>query len=1161
MIKQQLQYEIQIDYIDSKQFFIWANYVDYKGRRAPLQAWKKLMFCWHKESFYGTNFPEMNEGVLLSAWETLHYFSRYYNISLFEFQSSHRVEWLQKWAPVIYKEISLGRFSPDFEQWKEGQIGWKLLLESEEIECEDSLFMMSFVKKWISIAITEYIQNDIELRSIWANILEKFPLLSANKQGDSGISFHEDLWLERIGWKQDLTPFTIELRLTEPQDDVKTLDFGQNDKMSEFDNTVESFALADNAKIPAVDSDDEAFALADNAKIPAVDSDDEAFGLADNAKIPAVDSDDEAFALKSSVHDGHDTNDLTNTWTLDIILRDKKNPNFLINWNDDRALFLIPTEWYDHLGKIEKSKQIWFEIVPWLQLPVTSNELDLENYSLETTTDLQNKSDEDSLLPANDRLQKIIDEDSLLPANDRLQNKMVPRLTEGPANSSSHSRMIHSLREDEAWTFLTESSIQLAEAGVEILLPSWWQEIKALNPKLKIQLRSSVGSAQQSILGLQAIGDFDWKLATGNTELDETDFLKMVEQNRRLIKVNGRWMKLDPTFIKQVKEIMTKVKKEGLSFQDIMAQEWLKAEEIATNHSEERDNPLSQIQIELNKHMEKLLFHLHNVNSIPSIQIPDDLHGELRPYQKQGVEWLLFLRRFGFGACLADDMGLGKTVQMITYFLYVKEQEKPKMPALIICPTSVLGNWQKELERFSPSLQVYLHYGTSRKKDGDFQATIKNYDIVLSSYGLAQIDEDDMKNSMWSTICLDEAQNIKNTFTKQSKAIRSFKGKHHIALTGTPIENRLTELWSIFDYMNRGYLGSLTSFTKRYVAPIEKSNDEKKIKQVQQLVKPFLLRRTKKDESVSLNLPDKQEQKEYIPLTVEQASLYEQLIQDTFEKIEKLSGMERRGLILSMLLKLKQICNHPALYLKEDLLKGTFAAPSYKNGTLNDSHNVTLNDSHNGNLNDSHAFRTLTDDLLDSDVGVQSHKNDFSNISFVNRSHKTEKLMELVRNILDQGESCLIFTQYIGMGKMLQTLISEHFQETVHFLQGSLKKQERDNIIDSFQNGDQKILILSLKAGGTGLNLTAANHVIHYDRWWNPAVENQATDRAYRIGQKRFVHVHKLITTGTLEEKIDEMIEKKKSLSDDIISGENWITELSTDELRELFALRNDWSE
>ena len=311
------------------------------------------------------------------------------------------------------------------------------------------------------------------------------------------------------------------------------------------------------------------------------------------------------------------------------------------------------------------------------------------------------------------------------------------------------------------------------------------------------------------------------------------------------------------------------------------------------------------------------------------------------------------------------------------------------------------------------------------------------------------------------------------------------------------MENRLSELWSIFDFINHGYLGSLGQFQKRFVLPIERDNEKDRIHQLQALIRPFLLRRTKKDEEVALNLPDKLEQKEYCPLTAEQASLYEQLVRDTLADIDKLSSFERKGLILQMLSRLKQLCNHPALYLKEE--KPT---------------------------------------------------------NLLERSTKLEKLQELVGSVVDQGESCLIFTQYIGMGQMIQRMIKEEFGLEVPFLNGSVPKNQRDAMITKFQDREFPIFLLSLKAGGTGLNLTAANHVIHYDRWWNPAVENQATDRAYRIGQKRFVHVHKFICTGTLEEKIDLMLDKKQALNDEVIQSDNWITELSTDELRDLVHLR-----
>ena len=553
--------------------------------------------------------------------------------------------------------------------------------------------------------------------------------------------------------------------------------------------------------------------------------------------------------------------------------------------------------------------------------------------------------------------------------------------------------------------------------------------------------------------------------------------------------------------------------RKGFSLSDLLQQEFLS--EAADDKVDEEQDDMLRIQFELNQELRKMVGSLRETKNIPSLDTPPALNGELRPYQQLGMSWMLFLREHGFGACLADDMGLGKTVQMIAYLLHVKEHEavavehkanesegEPRVvgTALIVCPTSVLGNWQRELEKFAPDLKVHLHYSSNRLKGDAFAEYIADYDVVLTSYGLTHQDFDELASVHWGSIILDEAQNIKNAQTKQSRAVRKLHGRHHVALTGTPMENRLSELWAIFDFINKGYLGTLGQFQEKYVATIEREDQKDKIKELQRLIQPFLLRRTKRDQEVALNLPDKQEQKEFVPLTAEQASLYEQLLQDTFANIEQLSAFERKGIILQMLNKLKQLCNHPALYLKEATAK--------------------------------------------------------DNIQHVSsRSGKLDKLTELVDAVREQEESCLIFTQYIGMGNMMKWLLEKRYGFEVPFLNGSSNKKQRDEMIARFQDGKFPIFILSLKAGGTGLNLTAANHVIHYDRWWNPAVENQATDRAYRIGQQRFVHVHKLICTGTLEEKIDEMLDKKQALNDEIISSDNWITELSTEEIKELVSL------
>ncbi|GGG05969.1 DEAD/DEAH box helicase [Paenibacillus abyssi] len=679
------------------------------------------------------------------------------------------------------------------------------------------------------------------------------------------------------------------------------------------------------------------------------------------------------------------------------------------------------------------------------------------------------------------------------------------------------------LNDEAAWQFLTASSNRLLEAGWQVLLPAWWEAARRKQPRLRAKVASGAGSRSgSSLFGLDSIIDFDWRIAIGEADLTEAEFAALVARNERLVRFKGQWIQLDPELLAQIRRAMASMDKtQGLSFQDVLQLHLLGSGDTPEDGTAENSGGI-KLEVELNEHMEKLIRQLGRQSEWPMPEVPAGLRAELRPYQLEGYAWLAFLRRFGLGACLADDMGLGKTVQLIAYLLHLKEHmtgSDTKRPSLIICPTSVLGNWQKELSRFAPSLDVMLHYGSKRLSGEAFHTVAGQTDVVLTSFATSTLDQEMFRDFTWAAICLDEAQNIKNAQTKQSSAIRSFPSGHRIALTGTPIENRLSELWSIYDFIIPGYLGSSQAFHNRFSNAIEKERDEKRTADLQKLVKPFMLRRKKKDPAIQLDLPDKNEMKTYVHLTAEQGALYEQTVNQLMERVQKLEGIERKGAILSALTQLKQLCNHPMLITKEALPEPSGAAGGrFDSGML------------------------------------------------IDRSSKLERLLAMVKELREEGERCLIFTQYIGMGQLLQQVLRQELQEPVLYLNGSTSKSARDRMIEQFQSTtlpedeQPSVFILSLKAGGVGLNLTAANHVFHFDRWWNPAVENQATDRAYRMGQTRDVQVHKFISLGTLEERIDEMLENKQQLSDNVISSsEGWITELSTDALRDLFTLRQDW--
>jgi len=497
---------------------------------------------------------------------------------------------------------------------------------------------------------------------------------------------------------------------------------------------------------------------------------------------------------------------------------------------------------------------------------------------------------------------------------------------------------------------------------------------------------------------------------------------------------------------------------------------------------------------------------------IQPVPQPEDFIGSLRPYQLRGLAWFAFLERFGLGACLADDMGLGKTIQLIA--LLQREREIAGSmasqigPTLLIVPTSVVGNWVREIKRFAPKIRLLVQHGSDRWSGKTLTQRVSEFDVVITTFALAYRDREDLNHVDWWRVCLDEAQNIKNPAAKQTKAIREFKTIRRVALTGTPVENRLNELWSIMEFCNPGYLGSPPEFRRQFSIPIERYNDRTALARLRGFVQPFILRRLKTDPRVIADLPDKLEYKVYCSLTTEQARLYENTVEEMIGQTNAADGIKRRGMVLALLIKLKQICNHPAHYAKRP--KGE-PWPS---------------------------------------AAGQSR-----------RSGKTARLLDMLEEVIAEGDSALVFTQFREMGHLLSALVQADLGVKPLFLHGGTPAKQREKLVDLFQkrDGTHPVFILSLKAGGIGLNLTAANHVFHFDRWWNPAVENQATDRAFRIGQTRAVQVHKFVCSGTLEERIDQMLEQKIELAENVVgSGEQWLTELSTDQLRDVLTLRRD---
>jgi SNF2 family DNA or RNA helicase len=648
----------------------------------------------------------------------------------------------------------------------------------------------------------------------------------------------------------------------------------------------------------------------------------------------------------------------------------------------------------------------------------------------------------------------------------------------------------------EAHHFLREEAPLLREAGFGVQLPSWWTRNRSrLRPSVRARA-GAVGFQGRSGLALAGLAKVSWEVILGGEALSRTEIEALIRLKTPLVRLRGRWVEVDGDELRRAMVELARAEDEAVSGSRLVR--------LALG-AEDGPAGLAVEGVHAEGELGELLECLQGEGEFRTLPPPADLRAELRPYQERGYSWLAFLARWGLGACLADDMGLGKTIQTLALLQRDREElrgngggsAEPR-PVLVVAPTSVVTNWSREAERFTPSVKVHIHHGPDRPSGEALEAAASASDLVLTTYGLLHRDADELARVRWRGLVLDEAQQIKNPDTRRARAARSMEADFRVALTGTPVENHVGDLWSIMEVLNPGLLGSRASFRKRFFLPIQTARDPEAASRLRRVTGPFILRRLKTDRSIIRDLPERIETRTYCPLTREQASLYAAVLRELEEGLaEGTGGIQRKGLVLATLTRLKQVCNHPAHFLDD-------GSP------------------------------------------------------IPGRSGKVDRLVELLGEVREAGGRTLLFTQYTRMGELLQTHLQELFGRELPFLHGGVSRKRREEMVDRFQEPDgPEIFLLSLKAGGTGLNLTAANHVFLFDRWWNPAVERQAADRAFRIGQTRNVQVHKFLCTGTLEEQIDGILEGKQEVAEQVVgTGEGWLTELSNAALREVLALR-----
>lgn len=729
------------------------------------------------------------------------------------------------------------------------------------------------------------------------------------------------------------------------------------------------------------------------------------------------------------------------------------------------------SQWFDelYLGK--------YDVIPFFKI----NKVDDENFELKIH--IKNRKSGESVLMDDLYVKEEVfgaDSADISKIVEKQLNYVVKYMPELESLFENEDKLSLNLNLNEVYKIITQTAYYLQKAQIEVILPEELVNIvvprASINAKVKSQRAGDLidifNNTSSDKISLEDILDFSYEIAIGDEKIPLEEFQALVAANDGLIKYKDKYVLVDKEESKKI-------------FEQILKANHSKLTRLELIHAS-MSGQLDQYDFDYDEAFANII---KDFNKPIDVDPPAELKGTLRPYQMTGLKWLWTNIAKGFGCCMADDMGLGKTIQVISLILKLKEENKLKKPVLVVCPTTLMGNWMKELQMFAPSLKAVTYHGTERQLD------VKN-DIILTTYAIMRIDVEELRKQHWTMVIVDEAQNIKNPDTAQTLAVKSIKSDIKIAMTGTPVENRLTELWSIFDFINRGYLGALREFQKGYAIPIERFKEASRADKLKMSVSPFVLRRLKTDKKVITDLPEKLVLNDYCYLSKPQAVLYEKTLNEMMEKISGFTGVNRRGNIFKLITALKQICNHPYQFLKAG---------------------------------------EISKEL----------------------SGKMEKCVSLIQNIIDNGEKSLIFTQYKEMGDIICRVLNDECGIEPAFFHGSLNVAQREKLINDFQsNDDTKVMVLSLKAGGTGLNLTSATNVIHYDLWWNPAVEDQATDRTYRIGQNKNVMVHRMITLGTFEEKIDEMLKSKKDLANmAVYEGEKIITELSDEEIYEIFTL------